>query len=296
MVNFNFSGSYCGDSSRVAVSSDVSSCVCSTENDGSVSSYSLSPGGNRYFKPNCVDLSCIPVKDMVFESLHKAYKFYKQYGQVSGFTVRKSTEKKDGEGTIVLKHFVCSHEGFNDVTDVSCSKVVKRRRTVSQRCGCRAKMVVKYTSMSRYFVLSFVELHNHPLATESGRQFLRANREMTLGLRNIVFDAAKVNIGCSKSFSLAKEMMGGYSNVGATLRDFRNFDRDLKCYIGERDGQMMIEKFKVMQETSESFYYAYDVDSEGHLLRLFWADGIGRRNFEIYGDAVSFDATFDTNK
>lgn len=117
-----------------------------------------------------------------------------------------------------------------------------------------------------------------------------------MGLRSIVFDAAKVNIGCSKSFSLAKEMYGGYSNVGATLRDFRNFNRDLKEYVGEKDGQMIIDKFKVMQETSSSFYYAYDVDSAGHLTKLFWADPVGRKNFEIFGDAVSFDATFDTNK
>ena len=112
----------------------------------------------------------------------------------------------------------------------------------------------------------------------------------------MVFDASKVNIGCSKAFSLAKEMAGGYSNVGATLRDFRNFNRDLKQYVGESDGQMIIDNFKVMQETSKSFYFSYELDVDGHLSMLFWADATGRRNFEIFGDAVSFDATFDTNK
>ena len=92
---------------------------------------------------------------------------------------------------------------------------------------------------------------------------------MTVGLRNIVFNAAKVNISCSKTFSLVKEMTGGYSNVGAILRDFRNFDRDLKEFVGERDGQMMIDKFRVMHETSKSFYFAHEVDAEGHLTMLF---------------------------
>lgn len=32
------------------------------------------------------------------------------------------------------------------------------------------------------------------------------------------------------------------------------------------------------------------------MTKLFWADSVARRNYEIYGDAVSFDATFDTNK
>ncbi|KAK1397609.1 hypothetical protein POM88_007472 [Heracleum sosnowskyi] len=84
---------------------------------------------------------------------------------------------------------------------------------------------------------------------------------MTISSRNIVYDGAKVNIGCSKIFCFAKENFGGYSN-----------------------------------ETSEGFYYACDVDSAGHLTKLSWAYAIGRRNFEIYGDDVSFDATFDINK
>ncbi|KAK1401978.1 hypothetical protein POM88_001583 [Heracleum sosnowskyi] len=191
-------------------------------------------------------------------------------------------------------------EGFNDVdlgsSNGSGSKEVQGRRTMSRRCGCKAKFVLKISSVNTYYVFSFVEQHNHPLVSQSGRHFLKANRKMTVGLRNIVFDSSKVNIGPSKSFCFAKELYGGYANVGATLCDFRNCDRDLKLYVGERDGQMMIDKFKVMQETCKSFYYAYEVDSTGHLTKLFWSDAVGRRNFEVYGDAVSFDATFDTNK
>ncbi|WOH08980.1 hypothetical protein DCAR_0728431 [Daucus carota subsp. sativus] len=247
-----------------------------------------------------VDISDeVPFANQIFDSLEKAFKFYKEYGRLGGFDVRKGTGKKDSEGTIILKHFVCSNEGYNVVNpgcDEKVGKVVKERRTGSRRCGCKAKIVVKIMSQNRYFILSFVELHNHVLASENGCQFLRSSRNMSISLRNMIFDASKVNIGCSKAFSLAKEMAGGYSNVGATLRDFRNFNRDLKEYVGERDGQMIIDNFKVMQETSKSFYFSYELDADGHLSVLFWADATGRRNFEIFGDAVSFDATFDTNK
>ncbi|XP_074352644.1 protein FAR-RED IMPAIRED RESPONSE 1-like [Apium graveolens] len=58
---------------------------------------------------------------------------------------------------------------------------------------------------------------------------------------------------------------------------------------------MIIDKFKRTPDKSKSFFYAYDVDSYSRLTKLFWADSIGRRNFELYGDAISFDATFDTN-
>ena len=288
-VIFLYSGSVCGDLSR------VSSCVIDDANDdseGDISCSRISPGGNRYYVP-VVDAAFTPFVKQIFESLDSCLKFYKEYGRYCGFDVRKGCDKRDEKGTTILKHFVCSREGFNDLFR---NKIVRGRRTVSRRCGCKARVVLKLMECNKYAVHNFVEEHNHPFVDESCRQFLRVNRKMTVGLRSIIFDAAKVNIGCSKSFSLAKEMYGGYSNVGATLRDFRNFNRDLKQYVGEKDGQMMIDKFKVMQKTSSSFYYAYDVDSAGHLTKLFWADPVGRRYFEIYGDAVSFDATFDTNK
>lgn len=93
-----------------------------------------------------------------------------------------------------------------------------------------------------------------------------------------------------------KEQVGGYGNIGASVHDFQNFNRDLRCYVGEADAQILLEKFKVLHETCESFYYAYDVDCEGHLTNLFWADATARRNYELNGDVVSFDATFNTNR
>ncbi|KAK1375631.1 hypothetical protein POM88_031824 [Heracleum sosnowskyi] len=114
--------------------------------------------------------------------------------------------------------------------------------------------------------------------------------------RKFAFDVGNVNIGTSKSFFFMKELVGGYANVGATMRAFRNFRRDLKEYVGEPDAQMIIEKFNAKKESCESFYFAYELDKEEHLTKLFWADSVARRNYELYGDAVSFDATFDTNK
>ncbi|KAK1353773.1 hypothetical protein POM88_052138 [Heracleum sosnowskyi] len=113
---------------------------------------------------------------------------------------------------------------------------------------------------------------------------------------NFVFDASKVNIGTMKSFRMMKELVKGYENVGATSREFKNFDRDLKTFIGVADAQMIIEKFKVKQETYPGFFYAHDVDPAGNLTKLFWVDSTARRNYELYRDVVSFDPTFNTNK
>nr|GMD34315.1 protein FAR1-RELATED SEQUENCE 5-like [Ipomoea batatas] len=41
---------------------------------------------------------------------------------------------------------------------------------------------------------------------------------------------------------------------------------------------------------------ANNPDESGQLCNLFWADGISRRNFACFGDVMSFDATYRTNK
>ncbi|XP_074283012.1 protein FAR-RED IMPAIRED RESPONSE 1-like [Silene latifolia] len=51
-----------------------------------------------------------------------------------------------------------------------------------------------------------------------------------------------------------------------------------------------------MAETQPGFYFDYDVDSDGSLRRAIWADGIARRNYAAFGDAVSYDPTYSTNK
>lgn len=91
--------------------------------------------------------------------------------------------------------------------------------------------------------------------------------------------------------------MGCYEAVGATVADFKNFTRDVKVRIGDHDADMILAKFKLKKETSNNtFYYEYKVDKDGHLTGLFWTDAIGQANFDVFGDIVSFDLTFQTNR
>ncbi|XP_074306081.1 protein FAR1-RELATED SEQUENCE 7-like [Silene latifolia] len=105
-----------------------------------------------------------------------------------------------------------------------------------------------------------------------------------------------LKIGATKTYKILKEHVNGFENIGASLNDFKNFHRDVKCYIHERDGQMFVDHFKEMAVNRSGFFFDYDVDSDGSLSKSIWADGIARRNYSVFGDAVSFDPTYSTNK
>jgi hypothetical protein len=47
---------------------------------------------------------------------------------------------------------------------------------------------------------------------------------------------------------------------------------------------------------NSSFLYDYEPDDAGKLKCVFWADGICRKNYSLFGDVISFDTTYSTNK
>ena len=110
-----------------------------------------SPGGGTYWKPR-VEAEFKPYLNQSFRSLEDGIEFYREYGRKSGFEIRRHTEKKHEDGTVLLKHIVCSRVGSNesemdvDFNDFSSSSK-KRRRTVSSRCGCKAKVVFKFDGL-----------------------------------------------------------------------------------------------------------------------------------------------------
>ncbi|XP_076939758.1 protein FAR-RED ELONGATED HYPOCOTYL 3-like [Bidens hawaiensis] len=83
---------------------------------------------------------------------------------------------------------------------------------------------------------------------------------------------------------------GGFEKVGATKDDCKN------CFIGEYDAKMIVQRLCAKKTLSSDYSFEYDVNDNGELIRVFWADEISKSNYLAFGDIISFDATFKTNK
>ncbi|KAK1383794.1 hypothetical protein POM88_021529 [Heracleum sosnowskyi] len=251
-----------------------------------------------------------PYVGQIFTSIDVAFDYYSKHASFCGFQVRRSTQRSRN-GVVVSKYFVCSKAGSRDISSSSreddaseSSRIsdknvepVKRRKTISGKCHCSAKLALKFAGSESYEVSSFIDKHNHPFATDSEKQFLRGNRAMSAMNCNFVFDVASSNTGPYRAHGILKELCGSYSAIGATAVDFKNWMRDIKVFIGKHDSDMILQKFEDKRETSDnSFFYEYQTNSDGHLTRLFWADIEGRKSYDVFGDVVSFDATYRTNK
>lgn len=238
--------------------------------------------GSKYWTPKCDDKNK-PHTNQHFPTLEDAYVFYVDYGRICGFDVRKSTKKTNKCGELNAKYVMCNRGGNPSKTksDLSSENVGEgrkvRRRTTSRRCNCKARIIMKPVGPKGFVLMSFVEEHNHPLASGAERMFLRCNRNMSIPYQNFIMDCSRVKIGSTRAHGLAKEFAGSYEDLGATVSDFKNFARDIKVRTGDHDADVILEKFKLKKETSNNtFYYDYKVDSNGHLTGLFWTDASGK--------------------
>ena len=51
-----------------------------------------------------------------------------------------------------------------------------------------------------------------------------------------------------------------------------------------------------MQKINPEFFYDYDVDADNRVRNVFWANASCRGSYEDFGDCVTFDTTYKTNK
>ncbi|KAK1366437.1 hypothetical protein POM88_041998 [Heracleum sosnowskyi] len=207
-----------------------------------------------------------PYVGQVFASIDVAFSCYKGYSSFSGFQVRRSTQKTR-RGVIVSKYFVCSKAGSADNSSSRDDDDIESEAShISDTVGPVKKKTNSFWCM-------------------------------TAVLRNFAFNDASSNTGPVRAFNFLKSLTGSYAAVGATTVDFKNWMRDIKVFIGKHDADMILQKFKDKKETSDNtFFYEYETDSNGHLTRIFWADLEGQRSYDVFGDVVSFDATYRANK
>ncbi|KAL9691746.1 hypothetical protein QQ045_012172 [Rhodiola kirilowii] len=138
------------------------------------------PSGVQFYTPLCPD-EHKPFIGLLFDTLKEAFKFYDKYADICGFTMRHGTKKLHKDGiTVLVQHMLCHHEGVNKKQKPKDSLLKTKKETRGRkttRCGCLAKIRVRLVDGGKYEVFVFEEKHNHRLATELEKQFLRNNRQ-----------------------------------------------------------------------------------------------------------------------
>ncbi|GJZ76905.1 FAR1-related sequence 5-like protein [Tanacetum coccineum] len=170
------------------------------------------------------------------------------------------------------------------------------RNTRYRITGCMARIKVDLDHVSgKYEITKFVAKHNHQLLPKEYKHLTKKQRKMPQAEKMFVVRASTMRLGATKAHNLYSKMKGGTQYVHGTSDDFKNHIRDVNAFIGESDAQMLINKMENRKKFVPNFTFHYLVENS-ELVAMFWADEVAKCNYKEFGDIISFDATFRTNK
>lgn len=234
-----------------------------------------------------------PYEGMEFDSEQASRIFYNSYARRVGFSTRVSVyQRSRRDGSIICRQIVCSREGFRRDGGENRSK---RQRTIT-RVGCKAQMTVKKQSSGRWAVSKLVKEHNHELVPPDKVHCLRSHRHVSGPARSLIDTLQAAGMGPSGVMSVLIKESGGINNVGFTKVDCQNYMSSSRQRTLGSGGQLVFDYLKRMQDEDPGFFCAVQGDFENSTGNIFWADSNSRMNYNYFGDAVTFDTTYRTNR
>ena len=257
------------------------------------------PGGSLYWVPK-VPLSVLPVIGDRFDSVDACVSMYRKYASEAGFGIRLSNQKRLRGGYVKQKYIVCNREGCPKqifLNTLDSKKGNKQIRTSNIRVtGCKARVVFDMVPGTTKFELSkFDPIHNHELDRIDYKHLSKSEKQLTYAEQMFIIKAANVNLGAVKAHHLYSGLKGSASLVHGTEVEFKNYVRGINCFIGDSDAQMIINRMENRKMYTPNFSFDYLVQN-AELCGMFWADEVAKCNYKEFGDIVSFDATYRTNK
>ncbi|KAJ4787968.1 FAR1-related sequence 5 [Rhynchospora pubera] len=239
-----------------------------------------------------------------FKSPEEAYNFYNLFALIRGFSIRKNHKGSSRKG-VSGAQFVCSKQGLSDrqksegkpVGSSSKPKTPEKKRSFT-RTNCKAYMRVKLVDGGIWRVSRFNDEHNHLMVLDSPskKRGLRSQRCLTMEDKQTIRDLNDQNVGPSKIAQYLSILKGGRQNVLFRTKDVSNvIGAENKKYLGV-DIDSTLLHFQKKKEVDSEFFYAVDADEDGFVRHIFWAEGRSRRAYLEFGDVVTFDTTYNTNK
>ena len=104
------------------------------------------------------------------------------------------------------------------------------------------------------------------------------------------------NIPTRKMIDILSYLRGGLTALPYKTKDVQNLRTKINREVTGSDMTKTFEYFRKRKTEDPTFYYRFQVDENLKVKNLFWKEGISLNWFSEFGDCVSFDTTYMTNK
>ncbi|XP_037417812.1 protein FAR-RED IMPAIRED RESPONSE 1-like [Triticum dicoccoides] len=230
-----------------------------------------------------------PKKGMTFDSEDAAVNFYKDYAKKEGFGVIRRTTRHGEDSKLVYFTLACNRQGKAQYSSKNSFKP-----NPSTRMQCPAK--INFSRCEEKFCITSITLdHNHPISPSKAR-FLRCHKKLDLHAKRRLELNDQAGIRLNKIFGSLVMEAGGYGNLEFGEKECRNYLQETRrLKLGAGDAHAVYQYFLRMQSKDPDFFHLMDVDKDGRLRNVFWADA---RKVDAYraSHAVQVQAEDPTSK
>lgn len=169
-----------------------------------------------------------------------------------------------------------------------------RKANVIEITGCQAKMVATLRH-DKWVVINVDLEHNHELCPPEESKYLRSHKHMTEDEKLFIRTFNSVKLPTRKIFAILSYLRGGVGAVPYTKKYVSNVRTAIRNECSQNDMTQVLEYFRKRKEDDPRFYYNFNLEGN-KVLSIFWSDGNSRKMYDLFGDCVSFDTTYKTNK
>jgi acetone carboxylase gamma subunit len=263
----------------------------------------------------------VPRLGMKFKTQKEAYKFYNDYAFIVGFSLLKShtykcKDKKDPNYDQVTRVTLkCNMSGGGKRDHSSAASGVqsarknkkkisgtpptpnpvanKRKTSTLVPTQCPAELVV--TLQNGEWTITRLNLeHNHAFAGKNQKNKLFSQIRMTEMEKQLIETFNKVNLPDRKIMAILSYIRGDVTPYNK--KHISNEKTKLNKATSDNDMQQVYDWFSKKQAEDPMFFYRFSIDENNKVKNIFWSNGTSRRYYEEFGDCISFDTTYNTNK
>lgn len=238
---------------------------------------------------------------MRFNSSYEAQRFCNEYSYMARFSLvlassyHTTSKKRKNEVTKITLR--CNKYGkhYDKDEDPIESIVPERQTSILAKTGCKVAIIIKETNGIWTITSAHLE-HNHGLGTNSEAKFFRTHKYMSTEEKAMIRTLKKVNIPTRNMVAILSYMRGGRAALPYDDKDVANYSSKVGRERTMNDMTQVLQFFSEKQAENHGFYYSIDMDGSNKVKNIFWADAKAREYYKLYGDCISFDTTFLTNK
>ncbi|RYR63970.1 hypothetical protein Ahy_A03g010141 [Arachis hypogaea] len=126
---------------------------------------------------------------------------------------------------------------------------------------------------------------------------LKQHRELSMSIRRTIENNEEAGIRPSKTYQSFVAAAGGHRELNSIEKDVKNYiTREVRNVSEQEDAKEFGKYLLRMKEKNPNFFFELQLEEDQSIKLAFWADARSRAAFEYFGDVISFDTTYNTNR